>query len=79
MQFDYGIDTTWDLDPGNLSRASGIIDLIDHLIQHSVEELVIKSQESNRYNQNNIVSGKFFKQCQQKNNESIAQIFNLIS
>ena len=79
MQFDYGIDTTWDLDPGNLSRASGIIDLIDHLIQHSVEELVIKTQESNRYNQNHIVSGKFFKQCQQKNNESIAQIFNLIS
>jgi hypothetical protein len=79
MQFNYGFDTTWDLNPGNLSRAASIIDLIDHLIQHSVEELVIKTQESNRYNQNHIVSGKFFEQCQQKNNESIAQIFNLIS
>jgi len=79
MQFAYEFDTAWDLDPGNLSRAASIIDLIDNLNQHNVEELVIKTQESNRYNQNHITSGQFFKQCQQENNKSIAQIFNLIS
>ena len=79
MQFNYGFDTTWDSDPGNLSRSASIIELIDNLNQHNVEELVIKTQESNRYNQNYITSGKFFEQCQQENNKSIAQIFNLIS
>jgi hypothetical protein len=79
MQFNYGFDTTWDSDPGNLSRAASIIDLIDELNQCSVEQLVSKTQENNRYNQNHITSGQFFKQCQQENNKSIAQIFNLIS
>jgi hypothetical protein len=79
MHFNYDFDTTWDLDPGNLSRAESIIELIDNLNQHTVEELVIKTQESNRYNQNHIISGKFFEQCQQENTKSIAQIFNLIS
>jgi len=79
FQFDYDFDTAWDLDSGNLSRAESIIDLIDDLNQYSVEQLVNKTQASNRYNQNHILSGKFFDQCQQKNEESIVQIFDLIS
>ena len=78
LQFDYDFDTTWDLDSGNLSRAKSVINLIDTLNQYSVEQLVNKTQESNKYNQNHIVSGKFFEQCYQKNKESIDQIFNLI-
>jgi hypothetical protein len=79
MQFDYDFDTSWDSDSGNLSRAERIIDLIDDLNQYSVEQLVNKTQASSIYNQNYILSGKFFNQCQQKNEESIAQIFKLIS
>lgn len=78
MQFDYEFDTTWDLDSGNLSRAASIVDLIDNLNQYSVEQLVIKTQESTRHNQNHIVSGKFFDQCQQQNNKAIDQIFRFI-
>jgi hypothetical protein len=78
LQFDYDFDTTWDLDSGNLSRAESIIDLIDQLNQFKVTELVAKTQNSSEYNQNYIVSGKFFEQCQQKNKESVAQIFELI-
>jgi hypothetical protein len=79
FQFDYDFDTAWDLDSGNLSRAESIMDLIDDLNQYSVEQLVNKTQASNRYNQNHILSGKFFNQCQQKNEESIVRIFDLIS
>ena len=78
LQFDYDFDTSWDSEPGNLSRFESIIDLIDELNLHSVEELVDKTYESSKYNQNYIVSGKFFEHCHQKNEESIAQIFNLI-
>lgn len=78
LQFEYDFDTSWDLDPGNLSRAEGIVNLIDDLNQYTIEELVIKTEESSKHNQNHIVTGKFFEQCHQKNEESVAQIFNLI-
>jgi len=79
FQFNYDFDTAWDSDPGNLSRAESIVTLIDDLNQFTVEQLVNKTEDSTRYNQNHILSGRFFDQCQQKNEESIAQIFNLIS
>jgi uncharacterized protein with ATP-grasp and redox domains len=78
LQFDYEFDTTWDSDAGNLSRATSIIKLIDNLNEYTVDQLLTKTQQSTKHNQNHIVSGKFFNQCEQKNNESIAQIFKLI-
>jgi hypothetical protein len=78
LQFDYDFDTTWDSDPGNLSRAESVINLIDDLNEFTVDQLLIKTKESTKYNQNHIVSGKFFEQCQQKNKKSVVQIFNLI-
>jgi hypothetical protein len=78
LRFEYEFDISWDLDSGNLSRAESIINLIDNLNQYSVEQLLSKTQESTQYNQNHILSNKFFDQCQQKNKESVAQIFDLI-
>lgn len=78
FQFDYDFDTAWESDSGNLSRAEGIVTLIDNLNQYNVEQLVSKTQDCNRYNQNHVVTGKFFEQCHQTNEQSIAQIFNLI-
>jgi len=78
LQFDYDFDTAWDLDSGNLSRAESIVNLIDSLNQYSAEQLLSKTQESTQYNQNYILSNKFFDRCQQKNKESIVRIFDLI-
>ena len=78
LQFDYEFDITWDLDPGNLSRADSIIKLIDNLNEYTIDQLLTKTEQSTKYNQNHIVSDNFFNQCEQKNNESIAQIFKLI-
>jgi hypothetical protein len=78
LQFDYEFDTTWDLDSGNLTRALGIIKLIDNLNQYNADELMAKTQASSQYNQNCIVSGDFFKRCEQINDKSIAQIIDLI-
>jgi hypothetical protein len=78
LQFDYGFATAWDLDHGNLTRAGSIIDLIDELNQFDVEQLISMTQHSNSHNQNHVVSGRFFDQCQVKNEQSVAQIFDLI-
>ena len=79
LQFDYDFDTSWDQDSGNLSRAESTVNLIDTLNQFTVEELVDKTKACNEYNQNHIVTGKFFEQCHQKNEESISQIVKIIS
>ena len=78
-QFDYGFDRSWDLDPGNLTRAESIVKLIDTLNQHSVDDLVSMTQDSCQFNQNHVVNGEFFKQCEQRNSAAIEHISKLIS
>ena len=78
FNFEYGFDTTWDLDPGNLTRCQSIINLIDWLNQYDVDALVALTKDCNQFNQDHIISGKFFQKCQLKNNESIEQIHNFL-
>lgn len=79
LNFDYGFDISWDQDAGNLTRASRIIQLIDWLNQFDIDQLVKFTKESNEYNQNYIMTGKFFNSCHQHNQESIEQIYRLLS
>jgi hypothetical protein len=79
FEFDYNFDIAWDLDPGNLTRAEGIVNLIDYLNQFDIRALELLTLESNRFNQNHIISGKFFQICNQTNLESLDQIFKLIA
>lgn len=78
LEFDYGFDISWDTDPGNLSRAASIIDLIDHLNQYDITKLVELTQASSKFNQNWIVTGQFAQQCQRRNQESTEKIFEII-
>ena len=79
LEFDYTFDTSWDQDPGNLSRAESIVNLIDDLNNYSPEQLVSMTKSSCEYNQNYIVGGKFNKSCQSINDNTVDQIFDLIS
>lgn len=74
LEFDYGFDISWDSDPGNLSRSTSIIKLIDRLNQFDTDQLVAFTKSSNEYNQNYILTNKFFNRCQQKNSDSIEKI-----
>lgn len=78
LQFDYEFDTTWDMDPGNLSRAESIIKLIDQLNQFSADELMDKTQASSQYNQNHIVSGNFYQICKNVNINTINTIQEML-
>jgi hypothetical protein len=79
LVFDYDFDTEWDNDPNNLSRAEKIIDLIDLLNQYSCQELEYKTCQSNSFNKNFIINGKFFTSCENKNNESIEKIYHILT
>ena len=78
FDFDYDFDISWDQDPGNLTRMSSIIDLIDDLNQRGAKQIYQQTLPSSLHNQNHIVSGEFFKRCQQSNTCTIEQIHQLI-
>jgi hypothetical protein len=77
--FEYKFDTTWDNDPGNLTRFSSIIELIDYLNQFDADTLIKFTESSSKHNQNYIVSNRFFDRCQEKNSQSIERINTLIA
>jgi hypothetical protein len=78
LEFNYDFDISWDLDSGNLTRSTKIINLIDWLNKFDVEQLTTMTQDSNKFNQNYIVSGQFFNQCQNINNKSIQLVHDLM-
>lgn len=78
FQFDYGFDTTWDLDPGNLTRLESIIGLIKDLSAWSIDEIDYATKESTTHNLEHINSGNFAKTCEKHNRDSINQVLDLL-
>jgi hypothetical protein len=79
LNFDYDFDTAWDNDSGNISRLESIVDLIDHLNNQSIDNIVGQTKHSSQHNQEWINSGKFYQQVDRHNQKSIQQIFDYIS
>jgi hypothetical protein len=79
LEFDYDFDTSWDQDPGNLTRFNSICGLIDNLNQYSPKELVQKTQQSTEFNRNFILDKKFYRNCEQINQQSLDQLFSLLA
>lgn len=79
LQFDYDFDTSWDNDPGNSSRLHSVVNLIDDLNALDIEQLELNNREVNAYNQNCLVSGKFWNAVNAANEQAVEQIFELIA
>jgi len=72
FKFDYGdIDLSWDNDPGNLSRMSAVVDLIDNLANYTTADIVEMTSESTNHNTEHLWSGEFNRRCR-AHNETIA-------
>jgi hypothetical protein len=67
MQFDYEFDVSFDQDPGNISRAEKIVNLIRSLDQYTANDLFEMTRKSSQHNQEHIVSRDFFNLCESKN------------
>jgi len=78
FQFEYGFDTSWDSDPGNLTRLKSIVELIKELSSWSISDLEETTKNSTIYNLEHINSGNFAEACEKHNQESVNQIFDLL-
>jgi hypothetical protein len=67
FRFDYKFDTSWDSDPGNITRLVSIVNLIKQFSQYSIQDLVDATRESSRHNQDYIMSGEFAQRAQTEN------------
>jgi len=79
LVFDYGIDLSYDQDPGNITRMEKLLVLIDDLIGMSMDQLYACTEESALYNQHWIRNGGFAKSCQAVNEIGLNKIFDLLS
>jgi hypothetical protein len=74
LEFDYGIDLTWDEDPGNLSRLVGIVNMIQSLTNYTKEDLVEMTRASTDHNTDMIWSGEFQRRARRHNDTIRDQI-----
>jgi len=79
FRFDYKFNTAWDADPGNLSRLESVIALIKYLSDYSANDLYEMTVDSTDYNFDHVVSGQFYQQCNAINEQTLDQIFRIIS
>jgi hypothetical protein len=78
MKFDYGLDLSFDEDPGNFTRLLKIIDLIKTLNDYSADDLYAMTRNSSEFNQDLIVSGNFYQTCESINHASLDKILTII-
>ncbi len=78
MKFDYGLDLSFDQDPGNLTRLEKTVKLIEDLNNYTAQELFEMTYNSSKYNQDLIVSGEFYNTLENRNKQSLLDIAEYI-
>lgn len=78
LRFDYDFDTSFDSDPGNLTRFQKLCILIDELSNWSINDIVAATRDATEHNKQHIVSGEFAKQCDQYNQQQVQKIFEAL-
>ena len=78
FEFDYGFDTTWDQDSGNLTRLESIIRFIIRLADIDIGDLITMTTHSNQHNLDHVNSGDFAKICNYLNANTIQYVFKLL-
>lgn len=74
FEFNYGFDTSFDTDSGNITRLEKIVDLVHWLNNYSIEEIYNFTKTSSEHNQEHVYSNRFYKNCESHNNEIINAI-----
>ena len=74
MQFDYGLDLSFDQEPGNLDRMIKLISLIQEIEKYSAQELYEMTRSSSEYNHELVVSHQFYDTCERLNLKSLEMI-----
>lgn len=78
FQFNYGFNTDFDSDKGNISRLVSLINLITELSTWSIEDLFEATKESSNHNQDHVYSNKLFNICEEHNQQTQENILECI-
>jgi len=79
LKFNYGFDISFDNDPGNLTRLESIVKLIQQFSDMDIDQIFNATKESSEYNQQQILNGTFFENCQKVNEQSIETLHQLLA
>ena len=79
LRFDYGFDTSFDLDQGNLSRFEKLCKLISELSNWSIDNLISATHDATKFNKQHIISGDFYHLCNEYNQQQIEKIYKALS
>jgi hypothetical protein len=78
FKFDYGLDLSWDDDPGNLSRLEKICDLIKNISTMSVNDLERSVRTSTQHNLDHVNSAAFYQNCEKHNQTTIDRVLSML-
>ena len=76
FEFDYGLDLAYDQDPGNLSRMSGMLNVIKELSNYTADELYAQTRRSCLHNKDHVMSGDFYKIAESVNHQAVESILS---
>lgn len=76
MKFNYGLDLTFDDDPGNISRLSKLVSLIQSISQLTAQDLFDQTEKSTMHNHSIIETGEFFGNCERANQTPISTLYD---
>ena len=74
FDFDYGLDLAYDQDPGNISRMSGMLNVIKELSNYTADELYTQTRRSCLHNKDHVISGDFYKIAESVNHQALESI-----
>lgn len=74
LEFNYPFDTSWDQDPGNLTRLDSIIRLIKWFKDYDAHEIYDMVAPSAEHNFDAVWSGSFSNRCQAENDKTVKEI-----
>ena len=78
LKFDYGLDLSFDTDPGNISRLQKVVDLVQSLDNHSAQDLFEMSRSSSLHNYDVLCNGEFELFCEAANAPALSQLYEKI-
>jgi hypothetical protein len=76
FEFDYGLDLSYDQDPGNISRMSGMLNVIKQLSDYTADELYEQTRRSCLHNKDHVMSGDFYKIAESVNHQAVESILS---
>jgi len=78
MQFEYGLNLSFDKDPGNLTRLEKTVKLIEEIASIDKFDLYEQTKFSSQHNQNLILSGEFARVCESINQNTVEKLVDKI-